>query len=111
MNFDAWAVDAPTRAATKAAAATTRPALCNGCVPAERRERALQTHVELDLGRPAENLLGTRDIGLTNLGIVARKRLEDDGARGSGSAHDRFCELQQRHLGRVADVHRQVLGG
>src|SRR5690242_16737570 len=111
MYFDAWAVDAPTRAATKAAAATTRPALRNGGVPAERRERALQALVELDLGRPAENLLSTRDVGLANLGIVDRQRLEDNRARRLGRAHDRLGELQQRHLGRVADVHRQVLAG
>src|SRR6188768_435574 len=109
MNFDAWAVDAPTRAATKAAAARRRPTLRNGGVPAERRQRAPQALVELDLGCPTENLLGARDIGLADLWIVDRQCLEDDRARRPGRANDRLGELEQRHLSRVSDVDRQML--
>src|SRR4051794_2633390 len=108
MNFDASAVDAPTRAATKAAAATTSPALRNGCVPAERRQRAPQALVELDLGSPAEDLLGARDIGLADLWVVDRQCLEDDRARRSGRANNRLGELEQRHLGRIPDVDREM---
>src|SRR6478735_2025928 len=109
MNFEACAVDAPTRAATKAAAARRRPTLRNGGVPAERRQRAPQALVELDLGAPAEDLLGARDIGLTDLGIVDRQCLEDDRDLRSGRANDRLGKLEQRHLGRVPDVDREML--
>src|SRR6187397_3308988 len=97
MNFDAWAVDAATSAATRAATATSRPALCNGCVPAERRQRATQALVQLDLGRPAEDLLGAGDVGLANLWIVDRQSLENDRACRGGRAYDCLGELEQRH--------------
>src|SRR6478752_2582350 len=109
MNFEALAVAAPTRAATRAAAATQMATQRNGCVPTERAGRATQSFFVLDLGLPPEKLPRPRDVRLADLRIIDRKCFEHDRAGRSGHADDRFGELEQGHLGRVADVDREML--
>src|SRR6185369_3091727 len=72
-------------------------------------EEALEALVQLDLGLPAQHLLGARDVGLTHLRVVDGQRLEDDLRLRACYTDDRLGELEQRHLMRVPDVDREVL--
>src|SRR6266545_4568578 len=96
---------------TRTIAATTASALGNDRLPSERREHSPQSFLELDLGLPAEELSRTGDVRLPHLRIVDGKRLVDDLALRAGDAKHPLRELVERELGRVADVHRQMLAG
>src|SRR5262245_62352314 len=76
----------------------------------ERLEPAAEPLFEVDLGRPAEDLAGARDVGPAYLRVVGRERLEDDLTCRARDADHRLRELEHRHfVVRVAEVHRQVL--
>src|SRR6187431_480095 len=77
--------------------------------PEPSGEEALEALVQLDLGLPAQHLLGARDVGLTHLRVVDGQRLEDDLRLRACHTDDRLGELEQRHLMRVPDVDREVL--
>src|SRR3954453_15565236 len=68
--------------------------------------RPPQALLELDLGLPAENVLGQRDVGLPDLRIVGGQRLVDDLGLRAGDLEHRLGQLEQRELVRVADVDR-----
>src|SRR5687767_8754493 len=72
-------------------------------------DRAPEAVFELHLRLPAEHLARARDVGLAHVRVVDREGLEDDLALGARDPDDRLGELEQRHLGRVAKVDRQVL--
>src|SRR3954470_3000630 len=72
---------------------------------------ALQALAEVDLRLPAQQLAREADVGLADLRIVGRQRLEDDLRARLGDLDDRLGQLEQRELVRVADVDRLVLAG
>src|SRR5215211_6300130 len=96
------------RAAATAAAATMTALDRNG-FPSHGAEHAAKAVLELDLGLPTEQLAGARDVGLAHLRIVDWERLEHDVTGRPGDPYDDLCELDERVLGRVADVNRVVL--
>src|SRR5262249_21294512 len=107
----AWATGTLKPAAMRTIAAKTPRRLRNDRLPSEGRQHAAQSVFELDFRIPAEELLRTRDVGLTHLRIVDRQRLMHDLARRTGDTQHRLRELVQRELARVAEVHREVLLG
>src|SRR4051812_26124045 len=102
-----WAQAAAANAAQHAAIRAMR--LDTHCLLRTRWEHPSQTLLQRDLGRPAEDLASTADIRLANLGAIARKRFEHDFRLGRRDPDHGLCELQDRELGRVADVQGQVL--
>ena len=58
---------------------------------------------------PIPGFFGLGDVGLALFGIVLGQRLVNNFAARPGSLDDGLGELQHRHLGRVADVHRQLI--
>src|SRR5438876_5467862 len=74
------------------------------------RERAAEPFGERDLGLPAEDLAGTRDVGLANLRIVLGQGLVDDLALRAGRLEHDVRELEKRELVRIPHVDRHVLG-
>src|SRR4051794_11441835 len=73
--------------------------------PPERLQPAPQPFLEVDLGVPAEDLPGARDVGPAHLRIVGGKRLEDELAARAGDADHGLRQLEHRHLViRVAQV-------
>src|SRR6266542_3209409 len=88
---------------------TRRGNLDSDRLPAERDEQPPEPFLEIDLRLPAEQLTCAGDVRLANLRIVDREGLEDDLALGASDLANRLGQLEQRHLGRVADVDRQVL--
>src|SRR5689334_12999095 len=99
------------QAATIAAqhAATRAMRLDTHCLLFARKKHPAQTLLERYLGLPAEDLASTGDIRLANLGIIDWKRFEHDFRLGRRDLDDGLCELEDRELGRVPDVHREVL--
>src|SRR5215218_161224 len=97
----------PATALTIAAAKTNR--LNTYGLPSEGRHQAPQAFLEIDLGGPAEDLFRTRDVWLADLRIVHGQGLEDDFALRPDHFQDRFRELENRKLARVAEVDRVVL--
>src|SRR5262245_51944045 len=71
-------------------------------------DRALQPLPERDLRLPAEQVLGPGDVGLADLRVVDRERLEGDLGARAGHLDHGLGELQERVLVLAADVHRQV---
>ena len=64
---------------------------------------------EADVRLPAEHLAGPCDVRLAHPRVVDREGLKDDLARGPRHAQDCLGQLEQRHLVRIAEVHRQML--
>src|SRR6266487_3039306 len=106
-----WALAAatPSVAARTSAAVKTPIRLRNDGLPAEALQHAAQTVLELDLGLPAEQLTGTRDVGLPDLRIVDRQCLVNDLALRARHPQHGLGQLVHRELVRVAEVDRQVL--
>src|SRR5918995_5311610 len=75
----------------------------------QRRVQLAQPLVETHLGLPPEYLLRPSDVGLAHLRIVDGQRLEDDLAAAAPHLEHLLCELEQRELVWIADVHRQML--
>src|SRR3954470_2887980 len=78
---------------------------------ARRLHRAPEPLAQLHGRFPAEQLAGERDVGLADLRIVGRQRLEDDLRPRAGDLDHRLGQLEQRELVRVADVHRLMHPG
>ena len=79
------APDGATSPATRAATAARTPrAAYLRTDLLQGRKHSAQAFLELDLGLPAEQLLGARDVGLPDLRVVDGQRLEDDLARRLG---------------------------
>src|SRR6476646_10641478 len=102
-----WAQAAAAIAAQHAAIRAMR--LDTHCLLGSRGEHPSQTLLERDLGLPTEDLASTADIRLANLGVIDWKRFEHDFRLGRRDPDDGLCELQDRELRRVAEVHREVL--
>ena len=68
-----------------------------------------QPVLEGDLRLPPQQLPGPCDVRLAHLRVVDRQRLEHDLARRAGGLDHLLRELEQRVLGWIADVDRQVL--
>src|SRR5438132_433574 len=83
-----------------------RSASCAGETGAEPGECPPQPFVDVDPWLPAEQRPRPRDVGLPDLGVVLGKRLEHDLARRGAQPQDLLRQLEERHLLRVADVHR-----
>src|SRR5690242_6983883 len=109
MCFDAFAAGTARPAAAARAAASTQYGLDTDGLAPVRREHPAQPFLELDLGLPLEHLAGSGDVGLADLRIVHRQRLEDELAGRSGDLQHVLRELEDRELAGVADVDRQVL--
>src|SRR5919206_2829293 len=75
----------------------------------ETRQHPPEPLLELDFRLPAQHLPGSGDVGLANLRIVHRQRLVDDLTVRRRDADNCLCELENRKLVGVAEVHRQVL--
>src|SRR5215211_543297 len=103
------AVSGSARRAAATAAAATMTALDRNGLPSHGAEHAAEAVLELHLGLPGEQLLRTRDVGLSHLGIVDGQRREHDLARRPGDANHYLRQLEQRVLLRVAEVDRVVL--
>ena len=71
-------------------------------------DRAREAVAQVDLRLPAEQVARARDVGLAHLRVVDRQRLEHDLRARLGQLDDQLRHLEQRHLVRVADVHRLV---
>src|SRR5215210_5568037 len=78
-------------------------------LPPETRQQAPQPLLELDGRLPAQQLPGSGDVGLANLGIVDGECLVDDLALRRGHSDDCLRKLQNRELLGVADVDREML--
>src|SRR5215208_4759107 len=100
-----------TSVAASTAAATSRIRLRNDRLPSRRREaeRAAQAFLEVDLRRPAQDLLRPRDVGPPLLRVVLGQRLVDDLARRARQPDDGLGELEDGELAGVAEVDGQVL--
>src|SRR5687767_7103976 len=107
MLLDVWDASArgvlvlSERAATalKLKTATARAMRLNTYwLPSECRQHPPQAFLEIDLGRPAKDFLGARDVGLTYLRIVHGQCLEDDLALRTGHLQDGLGELENREL-------------
>src|ERR687896_355916 len=90
-----------TRAATSAAATTHGLLRNDGFL--QRGVEPTEPVVERDVRLPAQNLLRARDVGLPDLRIVDRQRLEDDLAAAAPDLEHLLGQLEQRELLRVAD--------
>src|SRR5438309_2326725 len=77
----------------------------------EEFQRQPQPFIQMDLRLPSEQARGLADIGATLLGIVLRKRLENDGHVGSEEGANAFGEFQNRDFLRIADIYGFVLLG
>ena len=62
--------------------------LGNDRLPSEHRQHPAQPFLELDLGRPTEELPGARDVRLAHLWVVDGERLIDDLALRARDAQD-----------------------
>src|SRR5690349_13819214 len=100
---------AGSRRSTRTRSGPTGAGLGGDGLVAKRAEQAGEPFLERDLGRPAEQLLGARDVRLALHGVVDPQGLEDDLARRAGDPLDDLRQLEQRPLVGVAEVDRQVL--
>src|SRR5262245_41226363 len=57
---------------------------------------------------PAQEVARPADVRLADLGVVLRQRAELDRAAGAREGANLLGELQNRHLVRVAEIHRLV---
>jgi hypothetical protein len=71
-------------------------------------DRALDPVAHVDLRLPPDQVARPRDVGLANLRIVDRQGLEHDLRARLRQLDDQLRHIEQRHLVRVADVHRLV---
>src|SRR5437763_6243852 len=78
-------------------------------LPSEARQHAPEPLFQIDLGLPAEELLGSRDVRLANLRIVDWQCFVDDLALRRRDSDDCLRKFENRKLVRVAEVDRQVL--
>ena len=76
--------------------------------PAEKLDRLADALVEIYFWLPTEDFLGACDIGLSHFRVIHRQGFLLDRAVRARDAKDFFGELADRHLARVADVHRLV---
>src|SRR5919109_846859 len=104
MRPEAGARSAARPATAATTAAKKRMRLRNDRMFAKRAEHPAQTLLERDLGLPAQDLLRARDVGLPDLRVVDRQRLEDDLARRGGHAEDGLRQLKDGELAGVAQV-------
>src|SRR6187431_2903279 len=93
-------------AAAARPAAETRQGLHTDRRPSQH---APEPVLERDLRFPAEQLPCTGDVGLANLGVVDRQRLEHDLAARAGDHEHGLRQLEDGELPRVADVDGEVL--
>src|SRR6266496_5149347 len=77
--------------------------------PPEARQHAPESLFELDLGLPAQQLPGSRDIGLADLRIIYGQRFEHDLAIRRSDLDNCLRELQKRKLLWISEVDGQVL--
>src|SRR5215207_8908133 len=79
----------------------------------EIRNGLLDAFLQRDPGFPAQYLAGARNIGLALLRVTYAARILDKQDTGliPDNLIDGLCELQDRHLMLVANVHRQMLVG
>src|SRR5581483_10452067 len=92
------APDTPTRAAAQIAAAVRAARLNTDRLSSACAQHSPEAFLQLDLGLPAEDLPGSRDVGLPDLRIVDGQRLEDDLAAAARHLQDELRELEQREL-------------
>src|SRR4051812_6723333 len=109
MWGDAVAAGTARPAAATRLAAVAQTLLDTDGLASVGREHATEPFLEVDLGLPPEHLTGSRDVGLTDLRIVDRQRLEDNLARRPGHLDDVLREVEDRELPRVAEVDREML--
>ncbi len=77
----------------------------------KERDRLFEALGQTHLRFPTQLLAGQRDVGLADLGVVLRQGHEVDLRGGPHQTEDLLGKLQNRHLGRVADVHRLHIVG
>src|SRR5512132_3826600 len=78
-------------------------------LPPEARQHAPQPLLELHFRLPAQHLPGSGDVWPANLRIVHRECFVDDLALRRRNPDNCLCELENRKLLGVAQVHGQVL--
>src|SRR6266498_1016783 len=77
--------------------------------PPEARQHPPESLFELDLGLPAQQLPGSRDVGLADLRIVYGQRFEHDLAIRRCDMDNCLRKLQNRKLPWISEVYGQVL--
>ena len=75
---------------------------------AEPVDGLLQAVAQFDRRLPLDNLLGERNIGATACGIINRKWFKDDLRAAARERDNHLCELSDRELRGVAQIHRAV---
>src|SRR5437899_871954 len=98
MCRPAVAAGAERPAATRRATARPPSLLHTYRLSSEGGDHAAEAFVELDLGLPPQHVLHASDVGLANLRVVDRQRLEDDLARRADDLQHLLRELEQREL-------------
>src|SRR5947209_16892123 len=96
-------------AATRSVAVVIAIRLCTYRFPALGGQHPAEPFLEPDFGLPPQHLARTRDVRLADLRIVDGERLEHDLALRRRDPDDGLRKFEQRKLGRVAEVHGQVL--